>query len=146
MSQVIFRKCHPEHLLLIEAQSAQRSEFTQAVGPALGMIAESGEAWSGWFNNRCIVAGGIFPKWRGTGIVWSLFGANAGRHMVAITRKAQSVIDNSKHRRLEITTLVGFEPAARWARVLGFKVEAPNMPCYDPDGRDMALWAQIRGN
>ena len=138
---MLFRKCHPEHVLLIEAQASQRSQFAASLGPALGSIATEGEAYSGWHDHRCLMAGGVAPKWRGVGVGWTLLSEACGPHMLAITRKTRAVVRGSGYRRVEFYVLAGFEAGHRWARQLGFTKEADCMRGFCPDGRDMALYA-----
>ena len=48
------------------------------------------------------------------------------------------------YKRLEVSVFVEFKAAHRWARLLGFEVEAPLARCYDPSGRDYVLYVRIR--
>lgn len=142
---MLFRKCYPEHLLLIEAQAVQRRQFSSSLGMQLGALKE-GEAYSGWHDNRCLMAGGVYPKWRGVASGWTVLSDEAlAKHMIAITRKTRQVVRDSEYRRVEMYVAVDHEAGHRWAQALGFTLEAERMRGYDPDGRDMAMYAYVRG-
>jgi len=61
-----------------------------------------------------------------------------------VHRLVHYVLDNCPLRRVEAYVDFEFEPGHRWARMLGFKLEAPRMKCHRPDGGDSALYARIR--
>lgn len=138
-----FRKCHPEHILLVQAQLSQRSEYASNLGSVIGTAANHGVSYSGWVNHRCVGAAGLFPIWR-KAVAWAILSNACAPHMRAITRKALKVIPAQGFERIEAMVLCDFAPGHRWARMLGFVMEAERMRRYDPDGRDMALYAWVR--
>lgn len=140
-----FRKCYPEHVLLVQAQVAQQVDAGVILGGGYAQVVEGGPSFSGWVDHRCVGVAGLLPVWPGRAFAWAILSKQCGPHMLAITRKVQAVLAASPYRRVETTTLCGFVPAKRWIGRLGFSMESPKMRCYDNAGRDHMLWARIKG-
>ncbi len=82
-----------------------------------------------------IACGGVVPQWNGRGVAWAYLKDCTGPHMLAITRAARAIIDESPGR-VEATVREDFAAGHRWMRLLGFEVETPRMRGYGPEGED----------
>lgn len=142
---MIFRKCHPEHVLLVQAQPAQQQGQIDTIATGTHYdVTGAGVSFSGWVDNRCLAVAGVFPISNGRGMSWAVLSEAAGAHMTAITRQTIGVLNAVPYKRVELISEYGFEAGTRWARILGFQLEAERMRCYSADGRDMMLWARVR--
>jgi hypothetical protein len=145
MTYAVIRKCYPEHLLGIDVIRPQRVEMT-SLALSGGKIAEHGTSESVWASHRCIWAGGVVEKWTDVGMGWALFGKGSYAHLGVITQCAKALIYNSPFRRVEICVEPGYAAGHRWAKALGLTLDAANLRCYGPGGRDMALYSFVRGH
>jgi len=75
--------------------------------------------------------------------VWAYLDKDAGPHMVAMTRVAKRLLDGLVYRRIEIEVDCEFEAGHRWARMLGFRLEAERLRGLRMDGGDSAIYARI---
>lgn len=144
MSGFVIRKCYPEHVLLIDVVQPQQIERVN-IALSQGAVAAQGESYSGWVDNRCVWAGGVFEKWADVGFGWALFGKGSYAHIAAITERSRQTIHNAPYKRVEVTVDPGYKAGERWAKALGLTLEAANLRCYGPGGRDMALYSYVRG-
>ncbi len=77
-------------------------------------------------------------------IAWTLIGKDAGPHMRAITRKVKQMLDDAAPERTEMYVDCQFQNGHRWAKMLGFTLEAPCMRKHGYLGNDEALYARIK--
>jgi hypothetical protein len=86
-------------------------------------VAAAGPCWTALVGGRPIACAGFQDCWEGRAIAWAILGETAGRHMAALTRAVRRALAAHPAERIEAQALVGFEPAMRWARLLGFAPE-----------------------
>lgn len=139
-----FRKCYPEHVLLVQPQMSQQEHF--ALGATIGIerIATQGPSFSGWVDHRCVGCAGLVPIFGHSARAWAILSENCGSHMLAITRFVRKVLARAPYTRIEADVHCDFEAGHRLAKALGFVVEAPRRRKYDAFGRDMALYAFLK--
>ena len=94
---------------------------------------EKQNSWTLVADMLPVACGGTVQHWPGRHMAWSYLNKNTGPHMVAITKAVQAKLKPVAGR-IELTVLHGFEPGHRWARILGFQIETPEMPSYGPNG------------
>lgn len=134
---------HPGHLTEITLQAAQ--EYLRGAGTAAAAeIASQHPAYTGRVAGEIVVCAGVIPIWDGRAMGWAWLAAGARLHMLAITRAFLRFLDVQPHRRVEISVDRDFAEAHRWARMLGFQLEAGRMRAYRPDGGDCSLYARVR--
>jgi hypothetical protein len=126
----------PEHLKRIKPQEAQAHELEEVVRHSVVALSEVD-------GDRVFASGGVVLIDQFRALVWGSIGADAGSHMVAITRAAKHMLDSIPVNRLEMTVLVSFEAGHRWAKMLGFECEAPILKKF-AHGRDYSLYAKVR--
>lgn len=125
----------PEHVRAMRLQGGDVAQeqvsdedlaALKSAGPAVTMIV-----------GRPVAAAGVIDLPDGS-LLWAYLDESAGRHMVAIFRTAQRIVEVAK-RPVYATVAEGFAQGHRLLRLLGFDVDRP-LPEYGPDGRDHALW------
>ena len=137
MKVVTLEACH---LGAINVQPAQAEEFAMQGGSV-----PPGGGWAFLDGDDVLAAYGLATKWPGVAYAWALLSADAGRHMVALTRAIRAELDAAEFGRVEMAVDAGFPEAVRFARVLGFRCETPEpMQRYFPNGHAAYLYARVK--
>ena len=130
------------HLAAIELQSAQ-AYLSEWVTQAQGRELEAHPSYTALHENKPIAAAGVIPIWQGRGLAWA-FVSDAGPNLfLPVHRAVKRFLDGCYVKRIEMTVDCDFEQAHRWAKMLGFEMEAERMKHYAPDGHDCALYARV---
>lgn len=143
MSTLTVEPFKAEHVDEMVVQDAQRADW-QGVTQDMLRAFEQTDAWTARVDGEVVLVGGLVELWAGRAALWSYVAAGAGPHMVLLTKGVRRFIDGSAHRRIEMYVDAGFAAAHRWARALGFQMEAEHMAAFFPDGRGAALYGRIR--
>lgn len=77
-------------------------------------------------------------------VMWSLLSKNAGPKMLALTRIARGLLKDLSFKRLEIDVALDFEAGNRWAKLMGFELEAACLRNFSFDNKDSALYVRIK--
>jgi len=93
-------------------------------------------------NIMCCV--GIIDLWENRAMVWSLMDKNSNRHLLGITKILINLLKCSAQKRIEMYVDCDFKQAHRWAKMLGFNLEAEKMKSFYPTGQDVALYARLK--
>lgn len=105
---------------------------------------ETTDAFTAFVGDEVVAIAGVVPLSPGRGHAWALLSNGARRHMLPITRAINRFLRISgDFTRVEMAVKCSFEEGHRWARLLGFEMEAPVMKRYDPSGEDYSLYARI---
>jgi RimJ/RimL family protein N-acetyltransferase len=134
----------PHHLHQLALQPHQ-----QHLGPALRahgwaeQVSEAGPCWTALIDGEPIACAGFQECWEGRAIAWAILGETAGRHMRTLTRAVRRALACHPAERIEAQALVDFAPAARWARLLGFKEETVLRKFHQ--GRDYQAFVFLKG-
>lgn len=90
-------------------------------------------------------AGGIHVVRDGVGLAWVVLSPKWLEHWKDITFAVLNNLPalNMKYRRIEAVVKCEFKAGHRWARFLGFELEAPRMSKWGDDGTDYALYARV---
>ena len=133
-----------EHFRKINIQPSQRNIAATATDE--GLLELEGEPFSFTFldGDEVLAVAGLLPYGDGRALAWSFLASDLGARMILVTRTAQDIISESGFRRIEMSVDCDSTQAHRWARLLGFSMEAERMKRYSPDGRDCALYALVR--
>jgi hypothetical protein len=132
-----------EHLARMRVQEAQLMEAA-SLSPAMLRALEATDAWATLIDGEVLLVGGLAEMWAGRAVLWSYVSANAGPHMVRLTKGVRRLLDASGFARVEVYVDADFEAGHRWAQALGFRLEAKIMTAFFPDGRDAALYGRVR--
>lgn len=128
-----------EHLMRLQQDPPREHPVTPEEAVAL----EAEFAFTGLVDGEPMACAGLVHIWPGRGLLWALLSVHSGPHMLQIHRAARRLLGVCDVRRIECTVDEGFEPGHRWARMLGFRLEAPRMANYRPCGGDSALYARV---
>lgn len=131
------------HLRLMKVQPAQQAVLQHVTDDFLSLL-ENTNAFTAVVDGEVIACAGVIEYYKGRGEAWSYLSADLGSNMVAVYRAIKSYLDTVDVRRIEITVDTDFAEGHRFAKLLGFELEAPRMKAYDMDGRDKALYARIK--
>lgn len=95
-------------------------------------------------EGRVVACGGVFEYWPGRGEAWMEMAKTCKREFLEIHNAVKRFLDICPLTRIEMTVDSDFDEGHRWARSLGFEMEAERMRKYGPDGKDYALYARIK--
>lgn len=119
-----------------------------AMRAAAGEIAKAGPCWSAVQDGAVLACAGLVFHWQGRIGSWCLIGADFPRgSWVWLTHQVRRGLSQAQielgARRIEAEALTGWEPGARWLKLLGFTCEGA-MPAYGDDGASFDRWAKVR--
>ena len=100
-------------------------------------------SWTLLADTEPVACGGTMEMWPGRHQVWVYTTPTAGRCMVRISRLAKLIIEPIVGR-IESTVRADFKQGHRWAKMMGFEVEAPLMRGYSPRGEDHVGYVRIQ--
>ena len=85
----------------------------------------------------------VIPIWTGRAMAWSFISDTGPQHFLKCHRAVKHFLDGCFVQRIEMTVDCDHKEAHRWAKMLGFKMEAERMKAYAPDGHDCALYSRV---
>lgn len=133
-----------EHLDLLDLQEGQKY-LREFLPLALRKALEGEHSYTAFANGQVVACAGLAPQWENRAIAWAYLADGLGAPlMLQLHRAVQRFLEVAPFDRIEATADVEFEQGHRWLRMLGFKLEAPCMPKYRPDGGDSSLYARVR--
>jgi len=101
-------------------------------------------SYAGVRDGKTIFCAGVAEYWNGRAESWAILRSSAKYDLIPITKMVKRFLEVCPIRRIEASIEVDFEEGHRWAKLLGFELEAPRLKSYFPDGRDCALYARVR--
>lgn len=131
------------HLEMIRPQGAQLSMLPYYT-PEYAKALEQTQAYSLVEGGEVLACAGVVELWRGRAMMWSLLSRDIGGRILKVHRATKRMLDAVPYDRIEIEVAVGFEQGHRWARMLGFELEAACMRKAFMDGCDAALYAKVK--
>lgn len=134
-----------EHLTRLKAQPSQEG-LLSTVTPenAESIELAPGIAYSAIEGDKVLAIAGILEYGDGRGLSWAYLSSDMGNKFVGITRAVKRALEITTCRRVELAADCDFPAAHKWARLLGFTLEAPRMKKYTADGRDCSLYAMVK--
>jgi len=132
-----------EHLAAIQLQSAQAYLSDWVSEAQCKALEEQDASYTALYEGKPIAAAGMIPQWQGRTLCWAFIGEVTQAQFLAVHRATKRIIDGNYCKRLEMTVDCDFVQAHRWARMLGFKMEAPVMEAYNPNGGNCSLYARV---
>lgn len=97
-------------------------------------------------TGRIAACGGLNKCWPGRAEAWAIFDLQLKSTAIflAIHNAVRNVLDACDFKRIECTVESDFKAGHRWAKALGFELEAPKLRAYMPGGADVSLYARIK--
>lgn len=133
-----------EHLMTIALQESQQylgNYINEDLAKSLEMEDWS---WTALDGDEVIGCAGVQPIWQGRGCAWSYISNCGPKQFMTIHKHVKKFLDQCYLKRIEMTVDCRFEQGHRWAKALGFHMEAGRMEAYMPSGMDVSLYARIR--
>ena len=135
----------PFHIALLRAQGVQSAQLREVSIVPLNYesVAQPlGPAVTVFDSGRVILCGGIVIQAPGRGECWALMSAEAGRHLLWLTRAIERFTTMQEWQRLEASVEKGFRDGCRWVELLGFEFEG-EMKAYGLNGETHLRYARI---
>lgn len=132
-----------EHFWALEPQAAQ-AHVRGYVTPDSIAALEGESSLTAMAGDRPMCCFGWFPTYPTKAVMWAILSKDIGPHLLSMTRIARSVLSSLPYKRMEMDVACEFEQGHRWARMLGFTLEAERLRHYRIDGGDSALYARIQ--
>jgi|TARA_R110000803_G_scaffold53220_4_gene109183 hypothetical protein len=131
------------HLAAIKLQGAQGYLSDWVTYEQAAALVEHHSSTAITDDGEPVAAAGIIPMWQGRSMVWAFLSDLGPANFMRVHREVKRFLDGCYTQRIEMTVDCDHKEAHRWARMLGFKLEATRMRAYAPDGHDCALYARV---
>ena len=132
-----------KHMEQIIAQESQQF-LGKWIQPGQSKTLENEYTFTGIYEGRVLICAGLLPAWSNRAIGWAYLDIEARRHMTFITKSIMRFLEICPFDRVETAVDCDFKEGNRWARMLGFDLEASCMKKFRVDGGDCSLYARIR--
>ena len=136
------RPFHPADLAVIKLQPAQMYLSEWVTKDQAEALAEY-PSYTAFDGPSAVAAAGIVPMWQGRAMAWAFIASIGPQRFIRVHRAVKHFLDGCFIQRIEMTVDSDFPAGHRWARLLGFELEAERMQSYAPDGHDCALYARV---
>lgn len=141
MKIISFRAEHLEDIKLQGAQTYLSDWVTRDQGLALEALQSSTAVED---DGTIIAAAGLVPQWKNRAVAWAFLSDTGPHNFMKVHRLVMKAMDESGFKRIELTADCDHPNAHRWAKLMGFRLEADRMEAYLPDGRSCSLYARVR--
>jgi len=137
---VKFKAEHVRELIPLSAVNALCGHLRD---DQLAALEKSDHSFTGMVDGKVIGCAGVIRYWEGRGEAWALFDPKIGRRLfVEIRQIVGRFFEVSPYRRIEAVVVADFKPGRKFVESLGFRLEAPCLKGYFPEGQDAALYAR----
>lgn len=144
---ITYMPFHPAHLEMIDPAEFGRVSAAQLRECKELIIAQAqnGTAITAYLHGKPMACFGFLPIWTGVAEMWLLIEERGRKYGKSLTRAAlvvrdYAVLSNNLHR-IQITVRCADMRAARWAKAIGFELEAM-LRRYGPDQSDFYIFAR----
>lgn len=103
---------------------------------------ERGLSWTGVVDGAPVICAGMMQQWKGRHTAWAYVARGTLPHMAWITEETRKRIA-AVPGRVEFTVRKDFRAGQRWAKALGFEVEAPLLRAFGPQGEDHVGFVRV---
>lgn len=132
-----------EHFWSLDVQPAQAYVRNYVTPESIEQL-ESMQTFSCVTDDEVLACFGWQELYPHRASAWAYISRNAGPHLLGMTRIAKRLIFGLPHFRVEMEVDCEFEQGHRWARMLGFTLEAECLRGLRMDGGDSALYARFQ--
>lgn len=108
-------------------------------------IADYGPVYTGCVDGKPMIFAGMIQIHPHIGMMWAILSEDCKNHMLSATRAVKKFMDDHAHiPRLETAVQRDFKEGHRWAKMLGFQNETPEigMRNFDEAGATYDLYAR----
>lgn len=131
-----------EHFWAMDVQPSQ-AYVRDYVTPDQITALEQQNSFTAMDGDKPLMCFGWVPLYATRASLWALISASAGPHFVGLTRIGKNLANSLTFKRLEFEVDCEFEQGHRWAKMLGFKLEAERLRGFRMDGGDSAVYARV---
>jgi hypothetical protein len=107
-------------------------------------LAASEYSYAALKDGKPILCAGVVTYWEGRGEAWAFLVPGNRREFIACHNAVKRFLASCPLRRIEAAVQSNYRNGHRWADSLGFRVEAPCLKHYAPDGADYTLYARVK--
>jgi hypothetical protein len=133
-----------KHMAQIEDQEINAYLRPFITGAHIRALEEAQHSFTGLSNGRAVVCAGVTEYWPNRGEAWAILDLSCKKEFLGIHHAVRNFLNTYPLRRIEAAVDVGFEAGHRWAKALGFQLEASRLRAYRPDGGDCSLYARVK--
>ncbi|MEH6358831.1 MAG: hypothetical protein V7745_07565 [Pseudomonadales bacterium] len=134
-----------EHFKEMDLQEGQRYLSSWVSDAHAKSLEDQNWSYSALDDGVPVCSAGVVEMWQGRGIAWAyVSGIVTPRKFITVHRMIDRFLNGCYLHRIEMTVDCEFDEGHRWAKMLGFDLEAERMVAYRPDGGDCALYARTR--
>lgn len=132
---------------LFKAQPIQMLTGQAMPEENLAVAIAAGQAYAAVSEGRILAIGGIARQegFGSKGLIWGVLSAGILGTMTPIHRAVKRVLDEAPQERIEAHILAEHAEGCRWITMLGFSRETPAPMRKFWNGRDVWLYARVRG-
>lgn len=95
-------------------------------------------------DKRVVMCAGVLEFYPGRGEAWAILDKSCKKDFMKIHNGVERFLDLCPVKRIEAVIDTDFVPGHRWAKTLGFQMEAPCLKAYRPNGKDCSMYARIK--
>jgi len=140
---IVLEKFQAKHFEDLKEEPSVAPLTSYLSTPHLEALEQAPFAYSILKDKRAIACGGVAEYWPGRGEAWMLL-SPMGPDFLAVTRIVSRFLSVCPVNRIEAAVEVDFEPGHRWAKLLGFQLDAPLLRSYLVNGKDCSLYSRVR--
>lgn len=141
MEIVPFKADHLAGMRLQSGQAWAQSHIEEAGIREL----EGATAFTALEDGQPVACAGVAQVEKGRWIAWSYLSDRVtARNFLKVHNAVRGFLHGFDARRIEMVVDHGFLQGHKWARMLGFSVDAPCMRKYNVDGSDATLYALVK--
>jgi len=137
---VRFKTEHAEYLLEQAGNKPLLGVFTEEV---MAYTESLDHAYTGLLDGEPVLCAGLVKKNDHCAEAWTILHQNKRDKFILIFNALKRFLQIAPYRRVEALIKCDFNNGHRWAKALGFKLEASRMYAYNADGSDSALYSRI---
>lgn len=132
-----------EHMMML-GQEALRPLAGFVTRKNLELMEQLPHSYTIQVNEKYVLCGGFVEYWAGRAEAWAVVNQDCKREFLAMHRQVVELMDMVPFKRIELAVEIDFKPGHRWAKKLGFDLEAQRLRRYMPTGGDVSLYARVK--
>lgn len=136
---MIVVRFEPKHFTEMNLQDKQAWAYGFVTAEDLAGLAEF-DAFSAIIGNTVVACAGVVPMHRHRGHCWALLSNNLGVKLLLVHRAIYRYLKICPYRRIETSVECDHVEGHRWAKALGFVLEAERLEAYGENGADHAMY------
>lgn len=141
---ITVNKYEAKHLLKLLSQDGMAYLRSYLTSDYIFELEKSEFSYTGLVEDKPIICAGLVEKDRGRAEAWAVIDRNSRPYFLAIHNTVRRFLQLCPMRRIEAVVECRFEAGHRWAKSLGFELEAERMRGYHSDGKDYSLYARVQ--